>query len=103
MVVARATAVRADDSAAARVGDTTVTIADVDRQCGDKCARLLAEIAAQRQRTLDLLVDEALLAAAPSPTPAAVPVSDDEVDRYRIAHAAELTGDAVGASARRLS
>ena len=96
MVLGRATQVRAQaDAPAARVGDTTVTIAGVDRQCGDKCARLLAEIVAQRQRTLDLLVDEALLAAAPSPTPAANPVSDDEVYRYRIAHAAELSGDEV--------
>lgn len=83
------------DAPAARVGDTTVTIADVDRQCGDKCARLLVEIVAQHQRTLDSLIDEALLASTPSPTPAANPVSDDDVERYRIAHAAELTGDEV--------
>ena len=93
--LALATAVSAagGDVAAARVGDDTVTVADVDRQCGEKCARLVAGIAAEQQRTLELLIDEALLAAAPAPTPAAKPVSDDDVERYRIAHATELTGD----------
>lgn len=96
LVVGRAEALGAEtDAPAARVGDTTVSVGDVDRQCGDKCARLLVEIVSQRQRTLELLIDEALLALLPSPTPAANPVSDDEVERYRLAHAAELTGDEV--------
>ena len=81
------------DAPAARVGQTIVTVADVDRQCGEKCARLAAAIAEERRRTLDLLVDEALLASAPEPAPTARPVSDEEVEVYRVAHAAELTGD----------
>lgn len=83
----------AQDAVAARVGDDAVTIGDLDRQCGDKCARLGAAIAAERQRTLELLVEEALLASAPRPTPEPLPVTDDDVERYRAAHAAELTGD----------
>jgi protein-disulfide isomerase len=88
-------AASADDpaAAAARVGDTTITVADVDAHCGDKCARLLAAIADERRRTVDLLVDQALLDGVPSPTPAPHPVSEEEVERYRIAHASELTGD----------
>lgn len=81
------------DAPAARVGEATISVADVDGQCGDKCARLTVAIAEERRRTLELLVDEALLASAPEPTPTVRPVSDEEVEAYRVAHAAELTGD----------
>lgn len=93
LATAQGRAASADDAVAARVGDTTVTIADVDRQCGEKCAHLGARILEQRRRTLEVLVDEALLASLPSPTPEPKPVSDDEVERYRAAHAGELSGD----------
>lgn len=93
LALAPARSAFADDGVAARVGDTTVGIADVDRQCGEKCARLAGAILEQRRRTLDVLVDEALLASVPSPTPEAKPVGDDEIERYRAAHAAELSGD----------
>jgi len=81
------------DAPAARVGDVPIAVADVDRHCGDKCARLAAAIVEERRRALDLLVEEALLASLPQPTPAAKPVSDADVERYRAAHASELTGD----------
>jgi protein-disulfide isomerase len=40
-----------------------------------------------------VLIDEALLATAPEPVPTVRPVSSEEVEGWRIAHAAELTGD----------
>lgn len=77
---------------AARIGAATVAVADVDRRCGEKCAALRTAIAELERATLETLIDEALLEAAPAPTPRTAPVTDAEIERYLPAHAAEFHG-----------
>lgn len=79
---------------AARLDGNAITLAEVDRRCGAKCARLVSEIAARARAALDALLDEALLAQAPRPTPEPAPVREEEVDAGLAQHAADLVGPA---------
>jgi len=92
----RVTGAAAADSAsaaiAARIGGQTIAIADVDARCGEKCAALARQIDDRFRQAADALVEQALLAGAPRPTPAARPVSDADVTAYLAAHASEFHG-----------
>jgi len=92
VVVGASAARSAEAPVAARVGDETVPVADLDRRCGEKCAALRAAISERENATLAALIDEALLASAPAPTPATTAVSAAEIERYLAEHAADFHG-----------
>ena len=70
--------------------EQTITIADVDARCGEKCATLRRAIDERVQEAADALFEEALLASAPRPTPSVAPVTDAEVTAYLAAHAGDF-------------
>ena len=92
LVATTSVAQQRDEPVAARLGEQALSVADVDRRCGEKCATLRAAIDERESATLDALIDEALLATAPAPTPTAKPVTVADVERYLAEHAVDFDG-----------
>jgi len=78
------------DGIAALVGPQQITVTAVDGRCGDPCARLQDDVRSRKWEALEALIDEALLEGAPEPV--VPPVSDADVEAYRIEHAQDFDG-----------
>lgn len=72
------------DRPAARVGSHTITLREVDARCDAPCATVDEDIRAAKWTALTALIDEALLADRPRPTPS--PVADADIDAYIAEH-----------------
>lgn len=92
LVLAIAAPAAAGDPVAARIGDETIALDQVDAATGGKAAALLQRLHALAEETLESLVDARIAASQPTPRFDPEPVSEADVSAFRAERAADFEG-----------